>query len=386
MNILYIVQHWPSLFESYMFREVHWMKERGHQVAVVSLGSGGPLGFRDESSSYANPSEFGVDDIPVLQLGSSQSSREQIVAESLAFALQQGSGMIDAHFAREPAEIACMVNQASGIPFTIRMRGGDVHSNTSPILPLLVERASAICPVSQFLADVLVGKRSPKRAPDGVPVDVCASKLRILHYNLPASYLSGEPVKQSDEIQVVGSIGRLVPVKRFQDIIEAVAGLAPDFPGLRLLIVGGGVMMRELLELAREAGISERVEITGFKSWDEVMSLASQMHIYVQASELEGFCLAAVEAAFKGMPLILSRTGIHEECAEPGINGYLFDVGDVTAIREGLKSLLLAGAGRRQEMGKASLEIAGHRFCEENVMPKIESIFKATISGDALPS
>jgi glycosyltransferase involved in cell wall biosynthesis len=386
MNILYIVQYWPSLFESYMFREIRWMKERGHKVAVVSLGSGGPLGFRDESSRYADLSGCGVDDMPVLQLGSRHISREQIISEAIAFALQQGSEMIDAHFAREPAEIAFMMNRASGIPFTIRMRGGDVHSNTSPILPEMVESASAICPVSQFLADVLVGNRAPKKVPDGIPVDVCPNKLRVLHYSLPSKCLCGEPVKQSDEIQVVGSIGRLVPIKGFRDVIEAVAGLADEFPGLRLLIVGGGVMMHELLELALEAGISDRVEITGFRSWDEVMSLAGQLHIYVQASELEGFCLAAVEAAFKGMPLVLSRTGIHEECVEPDINGYLFDVGDVAAIRESLKSLLLAGASRRQEMGAASLEIAGRLFCEENVMPKIESIFQATISGYALPS
>lgn len=386
MNILYIVQYWPSLFEAYMFREVRWMRERGHCVAVVSLGSGGPLGFREASSHLAAASAFGVAEVPVLQLGARGLSQEQMVAETQAFALRQDSELIDAHFAREPAEVACQVHRATGLPFAIRMRGGDVHSNPSALLPQMMAQAAAVCPISQFLADVLVGKRLSKKTPQGIPVQVSPSKLRILHYSLPSSYLARQPVEQSDDAQVVGSIGRLVPIKRFQDILEAMAGLAGDFPGLKLVIVGGGVMMTELLTMAEAAGVSDRVEITGFKSWDEVMAIAGRLHIYVQASELEGFCLAAVEAAFKGVPLVLSKTGIHEECVEPEMNGYLFDVGDVSAIRESLRALLLAGAGRRQAMGAASLDIVGKRFCEEKVMPRIESVFRAVIRGDALPA
>ena len=385
MNIMYIVQHWPSLFETYMCREVQWMKNRGHKVAVVSLGSEGPMGFRGVSG-YIDPSALGLDEVPVLRLEAKHLSKDEMAGEANSFARRHNADLIDAHFAREPAEVACDVHAASGIPFTVRMRGGDVHSNTSPKLGSIVDRASAICPVSQFLADVLVGRRKLKSAPNGIPADVSPGKLRVLPYNLSAKYLSREPAKQSDDVQIVGSIGRLVPLKRFQDIIAAVAGLSRAFPGLRLLIIGGGVLEADLLEQARRLGVADRVEITGFKSWDETMHLAGRFHIYVQPSELEGFCLTAVEAAFKGVPLVLSRTGIHEECVEPGTNGYLFDAGDVAALRGHLRSLLSAGANRRREMGSASLEIAGGRFSEENVMPRIESVFQSAISGAALPS
>jgi glycosyltransferase involved in cell wall biosynthesis len=108
--------------------------------------------------------------------------------------------------------------------------------------------------------------------------------------------------------------------------------------------------------------------------------LVRQFHIYVHASELEGFGLSTIEAAFHGIPLVLSRTGANEQCVEPGINGYLFDPGDVTALRESLKSLLLAGARKREHMGRATLGIVGQRFSAERVMPRIEAIYQDAIS------
>ncbi|HEV3317484.1 MAG TPA: glycosyltransferase family 4 protein [Candidatus Angelobacter sp.] len=384
MRLLYLVDHWPGLFEAYLLREIQWMRQRGHSVAVLSLGSGGPHGFRDETKDHVDLAEFGLDDIPVLQLDARHVSTEQLIRESLLFVRERQVELIDAHLAREPAEIACRLHRVSGVPFAVRMRGGDVHSNTSPMLAEILHYASAICPMSQFLADVLIGNRILKKMPQNLPANIRPSKLHVIPNSLPVKYLSRAPVPQRDDVQIVGAIGRAVPIKRFPDLVEAVAGLANDFPRLRLLIIGGGVMVPELQALAVKLGLGERFEITGFRSWNEVMSLARQLHIYVQCSELEGCSLATIEAAFQGVPLVLSRTGANEQCVEPGVNGHLFDSGDVPALRESLRSLLSAGIARREQMGEASLGIVGRRFSAENVMPGIEAVFQAAITGQLL--
>ncbi len=233
--------------------------------------------------------------------------------------------------------------------------------------------------MSQFLADVLTGIRTLSRKPQGIPAEVNPGTLHVVPGCLPQEYLASAPTMQSEASQVIGAIGRTVPDKRFHDIIEAVGDLVPEFPGLRLKIVGGGWIFEELRALASQAGIGERVEITGFKSWAETMQLARQFHIYVHASEFEGFGLSTIEAAFHGIPLVLSRAGVNEQCIEEGINGYLFDPGDVAALREHLRSLLLAGAYRRAQMGKATLEIVGQRFRAERIMPMIEAIYQSAI-------
>jgi glycosyltransferase involved in cell wall biosynthesis len=380
MRLLYLVDHWPGLFEAYLLREMQWMRQRGHCVAVVSLGLGGPHGFRDETRDHVNLAQFGLDDIATLQLNARQMTNEQVIQESLSFLDKYEAELIDAHLAREPAETACRMYLSSGVPFAVRMRGGDVHSNTSPMLAEIVHHASAVCPMSQFLADVLVGRRVLTKMPQGLPVNVEPNKLRVIPNSLPAKYLPTSPAPQSEHEQVIGAIGRLVPVKRFQDLIEATAHLAPDFPGLKLQIVGGGAMLAELQALGSRLGIAGKIEITGFQSWQSVMALVRRFHIYVQTSELEGCSLANIEAGFHGIPLLLSRTGANEQCVEPGVNGYLFDPGDVTALSERLRTLLVAGAHKRQLMGNESLHIVGSRFSAERVMPLLEIAFQDVIN------
>jgi glycosyltransferase involved in cell wall biosynthesis len=379
MRLLYLVDHWPGLFEAYLLREVQWMRQRGHSVAVLSLGSGGPHGFRNETKNQVDLTQFGLDDIRTLQLDYRHMTNAQVVRESVAFVREQQVELVDAHLAREPAEVACQVHLAAGVPFSVRMRGGDVHSNTSPVLAEILRCASAICPMSQFLADVLVGNRTLKKTPHGIPVAVDSGKLHVIPNSLPAKYLLKTPAPQRDDQQVIGAIGRTVPVKRFQDLIEAVADLVPDFPGLRLKIVGGGVLLPELQALAARLGMAGQFDITGFKSWTEVMTLVRQFHIYVQSSELEGCSLANIEAGFQGLPLVLSRTGTNEQCVEHGVNGYLFDPGDRATLRENLRCLLLGGARKRERMGNASLNIVGSRFSAENIMPLLETIFQNAI-------
>lgn len=380
MRLLYLVDHWPGLFEAYLLREMQWMRQRGHYVAVLSLGLGGPHGFRDETRDRVDLAEFGLHDVPALQLDARHMENEQVLWESLSFLDKCGAELIDAHLAREPAETACRIHLSSGVPFVVRMRGGDVHSNTSHMLATIVHYAAAVCPMSQFLADVLVGRRALIKMPQGLPVKVEHDKLHVIPNSLPEKYLATDPIPQNDCQQVIGAIGRLVPVKRFQDLIEAVAKLAPEFPGLKLKIVGGGVLLSELQALTSQLGIAGRLEITGFQSWHSVMSIVRQFHIYVQASELEGCSLANIEAAFQGIPLLLSRTGANEQCVEPGVNGYLFNPGDVTALSEHLRTLLVVGAHKREQMGNASLNIVGSRFCAEKVMPLLETVFLNAIS------
>lgn len=379
MRLLYLVDHWPGLFEAYLLREMQWMRQRGHSVAVLSLGIGGAHGFRNETRDHVDLTEFGVDDVPVLQLNSKNMDSELVVRESLSFIDKHGVELIDAHLAREPAETACRVHLASGIPFAVRMRGGDVHSNTSPMLAEIVRHASAVCPMSQFLADVLVGERTLTVKPQGLPVRVVSGKLHVIPNSLPEKYLSARPVAQSNREQVIGAVGRLVPIKRFPDLIAAVARLAPDFPGLRLKIVGGGALFTELQALSFRLGITDRVEITGFKRWLAVMAFLQRFHIYVQTSELEGCSLANIEAAFQGIPLVLSRTGANEQCVEPEGNGALFDPGDISALCEILRTMLSAGARKREHMGNASLQIAGTRFSTEKILPRLETVFQNAI-------
>jgi glycosyltransferase involved in cell wall biosynthesis len=386
MNVTYTVPVWPSPYATYVFRELQWMRARGHRVAVISVKPGPPEGA-------AAVAAFGLQDMPVLQLGGTAPTaaavaKDGALDDALAFVRTHDPGVINAHMGREAADLARRIRARTGVPYVVRLYGGDVHSNPAPNLAELLDEASLVCSVSAFLADLLTGRRTRPVPPPGLPLrHLDRAKLRICHDGLAEALMADDAVPQSDEQPiVVGSIGRLAPLKRHADIVEAVAGLTAESPGLRLRLIGGGDLMAPLQQQAQALGVGDRVDFTGPLPWSAVLAETRRLHIYVQASSLEGFCTSSVEAACQGLPLLLSRTGIHEELVAPGVNGDLFEPGDVAALRERLRHLLDIGAGRRREMGAASLRIARRCYVLERLLPRLEAMFEAVADGRTVPA
>ncbi len=415
MRLIYSLPFFPYAYTPWLFREMAWMRQRGHEIAVISLG--------DPPGPSADLREFKLDDVPVLQLRMRHTSDARLLRELVTLGagwfapspsslaalrkqkgLRQGvhewqtlkraaafvrrfrADVIEAHWAAHSAALARDLLHATGIPYALRMHGGDLHTNPSPNLQMLVESAAAVCPVSRFLADLLLGQRPLPNLPRVPPVSFDLKKLRICHNGVPADAISAEPAPQSDDLQIIGTIGRLDPPKRHGELVTAVARLAPKHPGLRLLIIGGGVLEEELKKQAADLGIADRVTVTGLLSWDKVIEARKQLHIYAHTSQLEGCSLAVAEGLAQGVPGLLTRVGAAVDSIEEGVNGYTVAVGDVDAITASLDKLVSAGAAARREMGAVSIRIIRERFEFDGVMTRLEGILNAAARGEALPA
>ncbi|WP_309049807.1 glycosyltransferase [Streptomyces sp.] len=107
---------------------------------------------------------------------------------------------------------------------------------------------------------------------------------------------------------VVGGVGRLVPGKRFDRLVRAVAAI----PEAWLLLVGEGDRREELLRVARECGAAGRVLLTGAcedpptvtSLGPSLPELLSAMDVFVSTSPDETFGLAVVEALAAGLPAL----------------------------------------------------------------------------------
>ncbi|MET7370716.1 glycosyltransferase [Streptomyces sp. NPDC005566] len=111
-----------------------------------------------------------------------------------------------------------------------------------------------------------------------------------------------------DDAFVVGGIGRLVPGKRFDVLIRAVAAL----PGAWLVLAGDGPEAGSLRSLATRLRIDERVRFLGECDSDGgtagpgIPAVLSAMDTFVSTSREETFGLAAVEALAAGLPVVHS--------------------------------------------------------------------------------
>lgn len=104
----------------------------------------------------------------------------------------------------------------------------------------------------------------------------------------------------TDDVLLVGAVGRLQPYKRFDLALRA---LAPDLgPSRRFLLVGDGPERDSLRRLADDLGVAEYVVFAGARS--DMRDLYSAMDVFVSAGVPETFGLAILEALACGLPTV----------------------------------------------------------------------------------
>ena len=199
-------------------------------------------------------------------------------------------------------------------------------------------------------------------------------RVTIVHNGTP-EMAPAAPVARTPEPSLI-VLGRLVPHKRVEMALDAVAALAPQFPGLSLVVAGQGWWQDELRAYAETLGITDRVRFAGFVSDEEKRVLMSRAWVALTPSLKEGWGLTIVEAGAVGTPNIAFRgAGGVEESLVDGRTGLLAeDPADFTAKTR----LLLADDALRAEMGSAARAhsdrftwpSAGEKFSALVRMPK----------------
>jgi len=119
---------------------------------------------------------------------------------------------------------------------------------------------------------------------------------------------------------VIGTVGRLDPVKDHRGLIEAFGRLAQRHDA-RLLIVGDGPCRAELEQLIIELALSSRVHLLGER--DDIPQVLRALDIFTLPSLGEGISNAILEAMATGLPVVATRVGGNPELVQDGVTGFL---------------------------------------------------------------
>jgi sugar transferase (PEP-CTERM/EpsH1 system associated) len=158
---------------------------------------------------------------------------------------------------------------------------------------------------------------------------------------------------------VAGSVGRLVPVKGFDLLLEATASILKAVPETHLLLVGDGPELQPLQAAAARLGITERVHFAGHKS--DVVPYYQAMDVYVNSSHSEGISNGILEALACGVPVVATAVGGSPEIlARAGIAGTLVPPEDAAALAAGLSQYLQNDKGRALRRAAGRQAIADH--------------------------
>lgn len=162
----------------------------------------------------------------------------------------------------------------------------------------------------------------------------------------------------------IGSLGRLHPVKGYDVLIGALAqlrvgGFSSPAP-FEIVIAGDGTERDRLAALARHAGLAN-VAFTGFT--EDPRSFLSGLHLYLQPSRSEGFCIAAHEAMTAGLPIVASIAGELPYSIQPGVTGIVVPPGKAPPLADALRTML-ACPERLHQMGRAGRSVMLERFSQ----------------------
>ena len=132
------------------------------------------------------------------------------------------------------------------------------------------------------------------------------------------------------------TVGRLIPERKHDVLLRALAHVRRQFPSAKLTVVGDGPQRQALKSLAQELGLSEAVEFTGRVPVEEVSSYLGSADLYVSPTMAESFGLALVEAAAHGLPIIATPVGMAPVLILEGQTGRIIPAGDEHSLAEAI--------------------------------------------------
>ena len=241
------------------------------------------------------------------------------------------------------------------------------------LLGRVFDDASVITTVSSAAADDLVEGR-----PD------LAMKVVVVENGMA---VGSEPPPLTTE-PVIAAIGRLVPQKRIDRVLRAVAQLLPLVPEVRLVVAGDGSEAAALARLADELGMGDRVEFLGHVSADEVRSVLERCRVVVAPSEWEGLPFALLEAAERERPMVATAVGGSSAVVVDGVTGLLVDNatvdGDLDILVAAVERVLTE-PGLAERLGRQARERVRIRFDVARCVEAYDIVYRRVVDTSPRP-
>ena len=243
----------------------------------------------------------------------------------------------------------------------------------------LAKRTDRLIGVSSATVDDLVRLRiAPPERFSVIPLGLDLTPF-VLHKGAAAAQLRREIGVADDEI-LASFVGRLVPIKRVDVLLRAVAVARLEGAPLRLAVAGDGELRAALVALSRELMIEDCVSWLGYRR--DLPTLAAASDIAVLSSDNEGTPVSLIEAGASGLPAVSTDVGGVRDVVLNGVTGLLVPATDHERLGAAIASLA-ADPERRRAMGGRARDHVLSQFSIERLIGDITSLYEelATMRG-----
>ena len=333
MNILVVCNYdlYQNLSYSFVHNLIREYTKLGHRVRViipVAMGKRARNGKRFDRPILISQAD-GVEmyDLRFPSLGKYGRKRFNLVSLFATVRVLRrkllkdfSPDVIHAHTFGADSELGAVLKKMLGCPLVVTTHGGDTNiplaNGQHELLKAYCDRADVVAAVSSKLKKGL---------------ESCNPKTEIrLMYN--GFNLRPYPDKCAKDPNAIIQVGNLIPSKRVDVTIRALAKLRERDADLTLTVIGQGPLRGELEALCGQLGVSEFVRFLGAKPNDEVFQKMCESSIFVMASKPEGFGIVYLEAMNAGCVAIGTETEGIADVIENSVNGFLVPADDVDAV------------------------------------------------------
>ncbi len=340
MNVLYFVNRFPKLSESFVINEIHELEKRGHDIAVFSLREPEIDMTHDEVSELNAKVDYLPDpgvrsligapgrwclDGGVLQSMAHRSGPKAHAGaayiaghciefvESLGFEIDHVHG----HFLNWPKLAAQYTAAHFDVPCTVTAHAYGLYSEPNEaMVRRLADRCDRVVTISEY------NKRHlEEEVGTDTPVDV-------VHMGIDPEKF--QPTEETVENRIL-TVGRFVEKKGITYGIEAVAEVVEEVPDLEYHIVGSGPLEEEIRGMIAEHDLEDHVTILGNVTDEQLIREYDEAEIFLLP------CVVAEDGDRDGIPVVLMEAMVMEcipisttisgipELIEDRITGFLCD-------------------------------------------------------------
>jgi glycosyltransferase involved in cell wall biosynthesis len=171
---------------------------------------------------------------------------------------------------------------------------------------------------------------------------------------------------------IISTVGRLSVEKGYDSLLEAFKLLRSRIEECYLLIIGDGVLLRQLKKLARRLGIQDNTIFLGYVK--DVYPFLEISSVYVCSSRYEGLPISILEAMSMEVPVVATAVGGIPELIENNVSGFLVEPDRPDMMADRLQAML-ENKDFRKRIGKEGKRKVIQEFEIDKVVEAIESLY-----------
>lgn len=286
--------------------------------------------------------------------------------------------LVEGQFAIPDGFAAVWLGKRLGKPSLVHVHGTDVHTipNESAILRGLVRwtlrNADRVRAVSRDLAERAISLGANRDKVRVIPNGVDARRFVPMPRTEAKERVGLDPNRR-----YLLYVGRLVPVKGLELLLDAAAIVMSRQSDIDLVLVGDGEQKRALQERAQKLAISSRTRFIGVQPHDRIPVWMNAGEVLCLLSHKEGMPTVLLESLACGTPVVATAVGGIPEIVADGVVGRLVRSRDEEEAANALREVL------QNSWDRNALREYAMRFSYEAVVQQLLALYNELVSGRA---